>query len=90
MTGKKKMHIPMLDLKAQHEKIGKEVEDAVIAVLRSQQFILGPEVKELEAAIAAYCGVDHAIGCASGSDALLLAMMVLGIGEGDERKLRSR
>src|SRR5262249_257913 len=53
-------------------------------VLGSQHFILGPQVRELEEGIAAYCGADFGIGCASGSDALLLAMMALGIGQGDE------
>jgi dTDP-4-amino-4,6-dideoxygalactose transaminase len=81
-TGKKK--IPMLDLAAQHERIGTELERAVLAVMRSQQFILGPEVRELEGEIASYCGVARAVGCASGSDALMLALMALGIGEGDE------
>ena len=80
----KKNIVPMLDLKAQHEKIAAEVEAAVKSVLESQQFILGPEVRELESEIAAYCGASFAIGCASGSDALLLALMACGVGEGDE------
>src|SRR5215472_15069742 len=78
------MRIPMLDLKAQHELIAREIEAAVRAVLDDQKFILGPEVQALERELAAYCGCEHAIGCASGSDALLLALMALGIGEGDE------
>jgi dTDP-4-amino-4,6-dideoxygalactose transaminase len=78
------MRIPMLDLKAQHELIAKEIEAAARAVLDDQKFILGPEVQALERELAAYCGCEHAIGCASGSDALLLALMALGIGEGDE------
>src|SRR5215831_19300770 len=78
------MRIPMLDLKAQHELIAKEIEAAVRAVLDDQKFILGPEVQALERELAAYCGCEHAIGCASGSDALLLALMALDIGEGDE------
>jgi len=82
LTDKKK--VPMLDLGAQHERIGEEVERAVLAVLRSQKFILGPEVGELEREMAAYCGVKRAVGCASGSDALMLALMALGIGAGDE------
>src|SRR5688500_18795256 len=83
-TVKKNIVIPMLDLKAQHEKIGAEVEAAVKSVLESQQFILGPEVRELESEIADYCGCSHALGCASGSDALLLALMACGVGAGDE------
>ena len=74
----------MLDLKAQHQGISAEVEAAVKSVLESQQFILGPEVRELESEIAAYCECSYAIGCASGSDALLLALMACGVGEGDE------
>ena len=62
---KKQIVVPMLDLKAQHEKIAAEVEAAVKAVLESQQFILGPEVRELESEIAAYCETRFAIGCAS-------------------------
>lgn len=84
MTTTRPMKIPMLDLGAQHAKIGEEIEAAVTGVLRSQQYILGPEVKELETEIADYCGVRHGVGCASGSDALLLALMALEIGEGDE------
>jgi dTDP-4-amino-4,6-dideoxygalactose transaminase len=83
-TIKKNNVVPMLDLKAQHEKIGAEIEAAVKRVLESQQFILGPEVRELEGEIAAYCESSHAIGCASGSDALLLALMACGVGQGDE------
>jgi dTDP-4-amino-4,6-dideoxygalactose transaminase len=84
MTTNTQMRIPMLDLSAQHEHIADEIETAVKAVLNGQKFILGPDVRALEQEIAAYCGCEHAIGCASGSDALLLALMALGIGEGDE------
>jgi dTDP-4-amino-4,6-dideoxygalactose transaminase len=84
MTTNTQMRIPMLDLSAQHEHIADEIEAAVRAVLNGQKFILGPDVRALEQEIAAYCGCEHAIGCASGSDALLLALMALGIGEGDE------
>jgi dTDP-4-amino-4,6-dideoxygalactose transaminase len=83
-TLKKNIVIPMLDLKAQHERIAAEVEAAIKSVLESQQFILGPEVRELEGEIADYCECSFAIGCASGSDALLLALMACGVGEGDE------
>jgi dTDP-4-amino-4,6-dideoxygalactose transaminase len=78
------MNVPLLDLKVQHNAIAEEIGHAVAEVLRSQHFILGPEVLELEKAISAYCGADYGIGCASGSDALLLAMMALGIEPGDE------
>ncbi|HJQ69340.1 MAG TPA: DegT/DnrJ/EryC1/StrS family aminotransferase [Blastocatellia bacterium] len=83
-TIEEKRVVPMLDLKAQHQGISAEVEAAVKSVLESQQFILGPEVRELESEIAAYCECSYAIGCASGSDALLLALMACGVGEGDE------
>jgi dTDP-4-amino-4,6-dideoxygalactose transaminase len=76
--------IPFLDLKAQFAEIREEVVDAVMRVLESQNFILGPEVEALEQEIADYVGVKFAIGCASGSDALLLAQMAIGIEPGDE------
>ena len=75
---------PFLDLKAQFAGIRNELLDAVIRVLESQHFILGPEVEALEHEIAAYVGSGFAIGCGSGSDALLLSLMASGIGEGDE------
>src|SRR5258708_5512201 len=78
------MNVPLLDLKIQHDAIAEEIGLAVSSVLTSQHFILGPQVRELEEVIASYCGADYGIGCASGSDALLLAMMALGIGPGDE------
>lgn len=74
----------MLDLRAQHATIAVEVESAISAVLQSQQLILGPEVRELERELAEYCSSSEAISCASGSDALLLALMAYGIGQGDE------
>jgi len=73
-----------LDLKAQFTEIRDEVIEAVIRVMDSQHFILGPEVQALETEIADYVGAQFAIGCASGSDALLLALMALDIGAGDE------
>ena len=79
-----KPQFPFLDLKAQHARIRSEVMDAVSRVMDSQHFILGPEVDALEKEIAKFLNVNYAIGCASGSDALLLALMALGVGEGDE------
>ncbi|MGQ9918280.1 MAG: DegT/DnrJ/EryC1/StrS family aminotransferase [Bryobacteraceae bacterium] len=76
--------IPLLDLTAQYSAIRGEIEEAVRRVFQSQQFILGPDVAALEQEVAAYCGVEHAIGCGSGTDALLLALRALGIGPGDE------
>ncbi len=76
--------VPALDLKAQYRSIRDEIEPVVQAVLESQGFVLGPEVSGLEAEIARYCGAAHGIGCASGSDALLLPLLALGIGPGDE------
>jgi dTDP-4-amino-4,6-dideoxygalactose transaminase len=78
------MKIPILDLNRQYEAIGEEVNAAVLSLLSTHQYILGPEVRELEREIASYCGSPYAVGCASGSDALLLAFMALGVGEGDE------
>ena len=75
---------PFLDLKRQFESMRGEVLAAVTRVLESQQFILGAEVEALEREVAAYVGCPHAIGCASGSDALLLALMAAGVGSGDE------
>lgn len=78
------MKIPLLDLVAQHRTIRDEMLEAVTRVFDSQQFVMGAGVETFEREIAAYCGVKHAIGCASGSDALLLALMALGVGPGDE------
>jgi dTDP-4-amino-4,6-dideoxygalactose transaminase len=75
---------PFLDLKAQFASIKEEVMQAVSRVLESQQFILGPEVQQFEEEIATKLGARYAIGCASGTDALILALMAVGIGPGDE------
>ena len=72
------MNVPLLDLKAQYRAIKAEVMAVVEAVCDEQGFVLGPRVAEFEAAIARYVGCRHGIGCASGSDALLLALMALG------------
>lgn len=76
--------IPLVDLKAQYHSIKDEIDKAVLGVIESGQFILGPNVKALEEEIAAYCGTQHAIGVASGTDALHLSLLALGIGRGDE------
>jgi len=75
---------PFLNLRAQYAEIRQDVLDGVNRVLETQGFILGSEVKALEDAVAALVEVPFAIGCASGSDALLLSLMALGIGPGDE------
>ncbi len=83
-SSKTKMRVPLLDLQAQYEGLREETRAAIERVMESQHFILGSEVEELEKELAEYCRVRHAIGCANGSDALLLALMALGVGAGDE------
>ncbi|BCR05205.1 UDP-2-acetamido-2-deoxy-alpha-D-ribo-hexopyranos- 3-ulose 3-aminotransferase [Desulfuromonas versatilis] len=78
------MQIPMVDLKGQYETLRQEIEAGFRTVLETTHFILGPQGKALEEEVAAYCGVRHAIGVASGTDALHLALRAAGIGEGDE------
>lgn len=78
------MNVPLFDLKAQYPAIGDELRHVAGRVFDSQQFVLGAEGQALEEEIARYCQTKFAIGCASGSDALLLALMSGGIGEGDE------
>ena len=78
------MKVPLLDLKTHHDAIEAELMDAVRRVLHSQVFILGPEVEALERRIAGYCGTQFAVGVSSGTDALLVGLMALGIGPGDE------
>jgi dTDP-4-amino-4,6-dideoxygalactose transaminase len=78
------MKVPLLDLHAQHAALRDELRAAVERVMESQAFILGADVRALEEEVAAYSQAKHAIGCASGSDALLLALTALGVGAGDE------
>lgn len=78
------MQVPLLDLAAQYAPIRDAVVEAVTRVVDTQKFILGPEVEAFEAEAAAYLGAKHAIGVSSGTDALLVAMMALELGPGDE------
>ena len=74
----------MVDLKAQYEKIGGEIDEAIRSVFKSSAFIKGPEVKLFEEELQKYLGVKHVISCANGTDALQIAMMALGLKSGDE------
>jgi len=76
--------VPLLDLRAQFAQIRQEAMNAIGEVCESQELILGAKVRQFEEAAAAYCSVRYAIGCASGSDALTLALMAYDIGPGDE------
>jgi dTDP-4-amino-4,6-dideoxygalactose transaminase len=78
------MKVPLIDLSGQHQSLRPKLLDAVARVIDSQQFVLGSEVASLEEEIASYSTTNFAIGCASGSDALLLALMALDIKAGDE------
>lgn len=75
--------VPFIDIAAQRRRLGSKIDDAVARVLTHCQFINGPEVTQLEAQLAAYCGARHVIACASGTDALLMVLMAKGIGPGD-------
>ncbi|HYC02700.1 MAG TPA: DegT/DnrJ/EryC1/StrS aminotransferase family protein [Azospirillaceae bacterium] len=74
--------IPFIDLAAQRRRLGSGLDQAIARVLDHGAFILGPEVQELESRLAAFSGARHAIGCANGTDALVLALMAMGIGPG--------
>ena len=75
--------VAFIDIAAQRRRLGSKIDDAVARVLTHCQFINGPEVTQLEANLAAYCGAKHVVACASGTDALLMVLMAQGIGPGD-------
>jgi len=75
--------IPFIDVAAQRRRLGAAIDTAVAKVLNHCQFILGPEVRAFEAELAAFCGARHAVTCASGTDALVLALRAMGVGPGD-------
>ena len=75
--------IPFIDLQSQFARIQSDVEAAILSVVRSGQFILGPEVAKLEERLADYVGAKHCVSCASGTDALVMALMAKGVGPGD-------
>lgn len=76
--------VPLCDIQAQYRELQTEIDATVARVLASGQVILGPEVAALEKEVAEYCGVGYGVGCASGTDALLLALQALDVGPGDE------
>lgn len=78
------MQVPLIDLKAQYRTIRSEIREAVDAVLESQKFILADRVKDLENEMLRFCETNDAIGCASGTDAILLSLLAAGVKEGDE------
>jgi len=78
------MAVPLLDLKAQWAQVGDEIKASFEDVYETQRFIMGPVVANFENEIANYCNANHAVGCASGSDALVLALLALDVGPGDE------
>jgi len=77
------MPIPFIDLQAQRKRLGQPLEDAILKVVRSGAYIMGPEIAEFESALAAFGQAPHALSCASGTDALLLPLMAWEIGPGD-------
>src|ERR1041384_6357978 len=75
--------IPFIDVAAQRRRLGARIDDAVRRVMDHCQFINGPEIREFERDLSAFCGARHVIGVASGTDALVLVLMAKGIGRGD-------
>src|SRR5436305_14937844 len=78
------MRIPLADLRAQHQQLGRDLREAIDRVFAASDFILGNEVRQFEEEYAAYCGTTEAIACANGTDALELALWAIGVGPGDE------
>ncbi|NIP27483.1 MAG: hypothetical protein GWN81_07930, partial [Phycisphaerae bacterium] len=76
--------VPLLDLKAQYAPLRTEIESVIREVCDRQIFVMGPNVTELEKSVSKYCGAAHGIGVSSGTDALLVALMALDVGPGDE------
>ncbi len=83
-TLKTAMTVPFVDLAAQYRSIKSDVDAVIATVLEETAFIGGPHVKAFEEAFAKYCGVNHCVGLANGTDALFIALKALGIGPGDE------
>ncbi len=83
-VSQKAISVPAMNLREQYDAIRDEIEPVVRHVIESQMFVMGTEVKELEDELASYCGVARGIGCASGTDALLLPLLALNVGPGDE------
>ncbi len=75
--------IPFIDIAAQRKRLGKSIDDAVAKVLAHCQFIMGPEVRQLESDLSAFCGARHTVSCSNGTDALIMALMATGVGPGD-------
>ncbi|HVL72259.1 MAG TPA: aminotransferase class I/II-fold pyridoxal phosphate-dependent enzyme, partial [Beijerinckiaceae bacterium] len=75
--------IPFIDLAAQRRRLGKAVDEAILRVLDHGGYIMGPEVRALEAELARFCGARHAISCANGTDALAIVLMAKGVKPGD-------
>jgi hypothetical protein len=76
--------VPLIDMQRQYKPMEAEILAALTKVCTSGRFVLGPECQQFEEAVGQYCRAPHSIGCASGSDALLLALMAIDIGPGDE------
>ena len=76
--------VPFIDLVAQYQTIRDDVRQAVDQVFETQTFVLGDEVEQLEREVATYCDARHAVGCASGTDALILSLLAVGVAPGDE------